>query len=680
MIGTQAGTKPPAEAAEKYAKLLPPQLGQDSYAKWSYTQWEILFALHHKRPLIGFAPDGAFPRGPIATGAARWRLPALFRRAPSIDPSQAELLAYLKSHNLDLTKTPANISEFIIESLRALLPPGGATGGEQPIHPELHSIGELFTGRDGFLADIHTSLTQKPGAMTAISAVRGLGGIGKTRAAIEYALRHRDHYTALLFARASDNPDTAETNLADLTGVLRLPTAPTAAPKERLDAVLDWMTEHHGWLLILDNADTPAALRNAMSHLRALRNGHILITSRLSPAEFPQDIEPLGLGLLTPEDAKTYLLKATERFRRSEPNPDEQAEKLAAALDHLTLALVHAAAYINERQFTFARYFAAWESHHAAVLDWARDSVTGYPASLTQTWLTSVKELTPEARALLERLSFFANAPVPESLLEVPIQGAEKPQGLAPLLVLKRFSLASGDETSETFTIHRIVRDVANRRLATDPDAYRLRLTESMSWLNAAFVGHAQDAFNWPRLDPIAPHAETLAETVDKAGIADPTSRLMSALETLFDAKAQHARAEPLSRRALAIAETSLGPDHPEVAAHLNNLATLLQATNRLAEAEPLTRTARTPSLTSAPSSPPWAATRRKPSPPSPPPAATPASPESRARHPTKNSRAPSGQPPWPSVLKTFLPSPGTQPPTRPRPNTPTAQAPPKTH
>ena len=50
--------------------------------------------------------------------------------------------------------------------------------------------------------------------------------------------------------------------------------------------------------------------------------------------------------------------------------------------------------------------------------------------------------------------------------------------------------------------------------------------------------------------------------------------------------------AEPLMRRALAIDEASLGPEHPKVAIDLNNLALLLQDTNRLAEAEPLMRRA----------------------------------------------------------------------------------------
>jgi tetratricopeptide (TPR) repeat protein len=54
--------------------------------------------------------------------------------------------------------------------------------------------------------------------------------------------------------------------------------------------------------------------------------------------------------------------------------------------------------------------------------------------------------------------------------------------------------------------------------------------------------------------------------------------------------RAEHGEAEPLYRRALAIDEKSFGPDHPDVARGLNNLAELLRATNRLAEAEPLYR------------------------------------------------------------------------------------------
>jgi tetratricopeptide (TPR) repeat protein len=63
-------------------------------------------------------------------------------------------------------------------------------------------------------------------------------------------------------------------------------------------------------------------------------------------------------------------------------------------------------------------------------------------------------------------------------------------------------------------------------------------------------------------------------------------------LAGLLRATNRLAEAEPMYRRALAITEASYGPDHPDVAIRLNNLALLLKATNRLAEAEPMYRRA----------------------------------------------------------------------------------------
>ncbi len=76
----------------------------------------------------------------------------------------------------------------------------------------------------------------------------------------------------------------------------------------------------------------------------------------------------------------------------------------------------------------------------------------------------------------------------------------------------------------------------------------------------------------------------------DRTDVCDVANKLAA---FLFNA-VLYTEAEPLIRRTLAIAEKSLGPDHPDVAIPLNNLAQLLQATNRLAEAEPLMRRALT--------------------------------------------------------------------------------------
>ena len=72
----------------------------------------------------------------------------------------------------------------------------------------------------------------------------------------------------------------------------------------------------------------------------------------------------------------------------------------------------------------------------------------------------------------------------------------------------------------------------------------------------------------------------------------DELPRLLNNVAQLLQATNRLSESEPLMRRALAIDESSYGPDHPDVAIDLNNLAQLLQATNRLSEAEPLMRRA----------------------------------------------------------------------------------------
>ena len=118
-------------------------------------------------------------------------------------------------------------------------------------------------------------------------------------------------------------------------------------------------------------------------------------------------------------------------------------------------------------------------------------------------------------------------------------------------------------------------------------------LREALEWVNAAFVGDPEDVRSWPILDPLAPHALAVARAADAAEIAEPTARLFNrAWSSVRRQGGLRRRPSRSMRRALAIDEKSYGPDHPEVAIRLNNLAICFKATNRLAEAEPLMRRA----------------------------------------------------------------------------------------
>ena len=110
-------------------------------------------------------------------------------------------------------------------------------------------------------------------------AVHGLGGVGKSRAALEYAWRHAGDYTALLFVSGSSDGE-LRANLANLVGVLGMQA--DGVPVERqLAEVLDWLDTHPGWLLIVDNVDTDDAAREIEGLLARLRAGRVLITSRI---------------------------------------------------------------------------------------------------------------------------------------------------------------------------------------------------------------------------------------------------------------------------------------------------------------------------------------------------------------------------------------------------------------
>ncbi len=378
--------------------------------------------------------------------------------------------------------------------------PAGAGPPAPPCAPVLlpyPSLGPLFKGRDAFMRRLRDSLT-RPGGGTA--AIRGMGGVGKTRATVEYARAHRGDYCAVALLD-SETPDKLQSSLAALAGPLRLPAL--AAPEEavRVEAVLDWLNAHPTWLLILDNIDDEPALAAAHALLGRLTGGHVVLTSRLR--QFPLGIETLDLDVLAACDATAFLLEATPG-RRHAPDDPARARTLAEALGRLALALGMAAATIEARGLGFAAYQALWQGNRQRVVGWADKKITGYHHAVAETWQTSVDQLTEAGRTLLERLCFLAPEPVPESLLDVGVPGVEEESDPhAALDDLTAYSLATRDPRGGTFVLHRLVMDVTRRGLAR-AGAEPQRLTEALGWMDAAFTGDPQDVRTWPVLTPLA--------------------------------------------------------------------------------------------------------------------------------------------------------------------------------
>jgi tetratricopeptide (TPR) repeat protein len=540
----------------------------------SYTQWEYFLARELNKPVYLLRAEETTPFDPDP-------------REPESDELQQLQLHYRAEVIRDRDWASfASKSELRVELAELRFSWEAPPPDAKPCNLPLTSLGSLFKGREGFLADLQQRLGVPGARATAIInrlAVHGLGGVGKTRAAVEYAWRHADDYTALLFVSA---PSVAElrANLANLVGVLGM-TAEKASVDEQLAAALGWLDAHPGWLLILDNVDTAEAVREVEQRLAQLRAGHVLITSRV--AHWSAGVQRLDLDVLAP-DAAVAFLRERAPLRRQAADDATQAAAVARELDGLALALEQAGAYLDTLGYSFAEYLEHWKARRPEVLRWHERELMQYPASVAVTWETSFVQLPGPAQRLLEVLSWLAPEPVPLLLFDAAPLSEAVPEPRQALAGLRRFSLARLDASGESVLVHRLVREIARGRIATADRTATLQL--ALEAVNVVAVGDPEDVRTWGVWTPLAAHAEAVSRYADEAGLAQPTARLMNDLGLYWQARGQFRAAEPLYRRALAIGEANYGPDHPTVAIRLNNLADLLRATNRLGEAEPLFR------------------------------------------------------------------------------------------
>ena len=572
VAGKRSGAFPTDEEAARFRHLLP-----SGVARASYAQFEFHMARHYRRRCSIYIATGDF--------AAEKK-----QAAAGDDPAlQAEHVARLERLDRDYF---SSTHELCRKVLREDWPHDLI---RQPRNLPFPTLGELFKGREADLDRLHAALTAKDGRAAVVGrALHGLGGVGKTRLAIEYAWRHEDEHSALLFLRA-DTPERLNAGLAALAGpdLLDLPEKDIPTDEVRIPAALGWLEHHPGWLLILDNVDDEAAVAAVARLMARLKGGRVIVTARAT--NLPAAIRTLELDVLGEEAAVAFLLERTQERRDRRPDDPEQARGLSDAVGHLALGLEQAGAYIAAERISLADYLRLWRERREAVVGWFDKTLMSYDhdTGLAASWLTSAEQLKPEDRRLLERLAYFAPGPIPTFLMEIPVPDLQGPSGR--LSGLYAYSLATqvasdSPDATPSFSVHRLVQDFTRRGMSEKRRS--AALSEALSWMIKALVGNPFDVRSWSCLDPLAPHALVLAEAGEAVGRAEPANELYGTLGLLCHAKARYGEAEHDSRRALALAESVLDANAPQIATRLNNLAVLLGDTNRPSEAEMLYRRA----------------------------------------------------------------------------------------
>jgi hypothetical protein len=366
-----------------------------------------------------------------------------------------------------------------------------------------------FTGRAGVLAAVRSRLADPHQGH--VVPVTGIGGVGKTQLAVEYAYAERGSYDVVWWVRAQPFA-IARADLAALVADPRLPDPPQlsteATAEDRLPAARDWLERHDRCLVIVDNVDDPKDVRPLLPRAGG---GHVLLTAR-TDVGWADWATPLPLDTLELADASRFL---RDRSR----DPDEPAAvALATELGRLPLALEQAAGFIAETGgFTLVDYLALFRTRSRELL--ARGGPAGHADTVDTTWSLSLDRLTeqrPAAVDLLSLAAFLAADNIPIALFtehasELPgslADSATDPFALPDTIgILRRYGLAKA--AVGAITVHRLLQTVIRNNLG---DAQPSWAGFALAAVTAGFPDDWQDPRAWPRCRQLVSHALAAAE------------------------------------------------------------------------------------------------------------------------------------------------------------------------
>ena len=441
----------------------------------------------------------------------------------------------------------------------AALTSRGEVGPRKPgVLPAVWNVGPRnpgFVGRDATLVHLRERL--RSGGTAVVQVLHGVGGVGKTQVAIEYAHRYAGAYEVVWWVRAEEAGLIGE-QFAALAVELGL-TPPHADKASAVGAVRAYLRGQGRWLLLLDNAESPGDLRAWLS----AGSGHTLITSR-NP----------GWGELAARVEVDVLPRpeSVELIHVSRPGAGEvEADHLAEALGDLPLALAQAAEFLAETGMSVDNYLELLETRAGELLDQSAPlSHTHSLAAVIRVATDRLAKVDQVALALVRIAAFLAPEPIPADVLIRPIAATghsrlPELEALTAAVVspvaahrsLGRLSSYGLARVDRGLQLHRLTQAVLRDQLPADSAAAYRAYAEAL--LVEADPGDGWDPARWLGWARILPHL--LA--------ADPATSLSSDLRELACRAAWHLHSRGDIRPARDLAEhlhrqwrKQLGSDH----------------------------------------------------------------------------------------------------------------------
>jgi tetratricopeptide (TPR) repeat protein len=443
----------------------------------------------------------------------------------------------------------------------------------------------LFVGREDEMRDLNRMLTPGSGALVGVhAAVIGMGGVGKTQLAVEYAHRYGHLYQGGVFwlnFAGEEDPINEVARCGGPEGMDIAGWAEMKAPEQASRVQKAWEEGERAALLIFDNAEQPAAVDKWRP-----KSGHcsVLITSRRADWPPEMGVNPLGIETL-PREKSLELLAEVRPLIAKDGKDREAADKICHLLGDLPLALTVAAAYLRKYKSDSVSQYLKALSAQPAIQDSSLQKVSA-------SFAVSYNKLKPQdptdalAQKLFYLASWFAPVSINRDLLidSAGFDSADRDarhraeDALARLIELGLIK----EEADHRLLLHRLLREFARLKAPAGLDQ-----GEAIKAVGESLGGFAYRENESGLPQDLARERAHLREVANQAEPLDPdlAARLYNnlgfngrVLALLREGRADH-------EQALRLAEAALGPEHPDVATYVNNLGLALKELGDLAGA-----------------------------------------------------------------------------------------------
>ena len=330
---------------------------------------------------------------------------------------------------------------------------------------------KYFSGRADQLESINDLFKKKANnAVNICQTVSGLGGIGKTQLAIEYAYRYSGNFKNCIWFLNAETATTTQSYFAAFAEHFNLGLQADFKPEDLQWAVKTWLTNNKGWLLIFDNLESADTIN---LYLPDKINGRMIVTTRNTEIDLGVQV---SLGVFDAGEALRFLQR---RFSNDDTlnmehysfdDFTEQAPKLAARLGNLPLALEQAAAYIRKMKYCITDYLRLLGESSVEAFEDEDATALYYKRIVNDTWSISFEALSTSAQYMMNLCAYMASDKIPVAFFVEMREKLPSPlrEDLATELKtnrvfgdLRTYSLADGN--AYFINIHRLVQEVVRK-------------------------------------------------------------------------------------------------------------------------------------------------------------------------------------------------------------------------